>query len=119
MSNSDLRSRLRGLGVSEERLSALNLPAPKATTAPAATAAPPNAFRVAWDAHNAAANAPKPVALPSAKVAIDAAKVYAQYRDGNSVERAFLREHHGAAVELGRRVTLIESPEPPEPKDAA
>jgi hypothetical protein len=106
------RDQLKRLGISEDRLKNLGMGAPS-TTAPAAAAEPPNAFRAAWDAHNATANAAKPIALPSAQGALDAARVYAQYRDGNCIERAYLRQHHGAAVELGRRVTLIDSPEKP------
>ena len=115
----DMRTRLKGLGVSEARLAAIGMGAPS-TTAPTAAAEPPSAFRAAWDAHNAKVNAPKPVTLPSANVALDAAKVHQKYRDGNAIERAYLREHCGAAVELGRRIALVESPEtPPEPPPKA
>jgi hypothetical protein len=102
---SDLRNRLKALGVSEDRLAVR----------------PGNAFTKAYAEHLATENTPKPPALPAkAQSTIDAARVFQQYQSGNAIERAYLREHHGAAVELGRRVTRIDSPEsPPEPPKAA
>jgi hypothetical protein len=115
---SDMRTRLKGLGINEARLASLGLGATP-TTAPAATE-PTNIFARKYAEHVTKASTPKAPVLPDAKAAMDAAKVFEQYEAGNAIERAYLREHHGAAVELGRRITLIDSPEsPPEPPKAA
>jgi hypothetical protein len=117
---SDMRSRLRGLGVSEARLAAIGMGAPSAAPAPVA-ATLGNVFTRSRDAQHTAetdaARASKRAALaamPDSAVERHAAAVatYRRYRDStNAIERAHIRKNF-PDLELGRQLDELD-PEPP------
>jgi hypothetical protein len=112
----DMRERLKSIGISEARLAALGL-GPPATTPTAST----NPFTRARDAQRAAEveseRASKRAALaamPDSAIERHAAAVtvYRRYRDANAIHRAHLRQNYSTEIELGRQLDELD-PEPP------
>ena len=120
----DMRNRLKGLGISEARLAALGMGAPS-TTAPAATGEPVSIFRAKYAEHRApkpvtdaqrAANAAAVAALPAAEAEqrTQALQVFRAYAGADAITRSRIRGTYGSLIEQGRAVAAETEPTGPE-----
>jgi hypothetical protein len=116
----DMRTRLKGLGVSEARLAAIGMGAPS-TAAPATTTEPVTSiFRQRQAEHEAAKRAPKVTAFTTAQLEhrANAQYVLEKYRAADLATRLKIRTEHGDLLALGREIEA-ENQENPDPPAAA
>jgi hypothetical protein len=118
----DMRTRLKGLGISEARLGAIGMGAPS-TTAPATTTAPTSIFRQRQAENEAAKQAAKraPTSFTTAQLEhrANAMFVLERYRAAPDLgSRLRIRTEHGDLLALAHQIEA-ESLDNPDPLDAA